>query len=228
MNRSRYARSNYRSSIVSGITTKDPRVCCYFTVVIMILSQNLLIRGLKCMLKPISGSPTLIHYLRSEWRLPCSLKDTEGVAVSTATPVIIASLVSPVCMKPLKLSRSTLLLLSTVLSQLLFSPGHLNEPQIQRSPGDPMTWLLYLLLLSIIYLLTCFTYLMTGIGALIRKDMREMVSLCLCLSLYHMWIQWKGGISKPGKGPSPEPDQADTMISNFQAPRTIWNKFLRL
>lgn len=157
MNRSRYARSNYRSSIVSGITTKDRRVCCCLTVVIMTLSQNLLIRGLKCMLKPTSGSPTLIHYLRSEWMLPCSLQDTEGVVVSTATPVIIGSLASPVCMKSLKLSSSTLLLLSTVLSQLLFSPaisvnprfsGHLEIPW----PATVFTSSYYYLFTYLIYI----------------------------------------------------------------------------
>lgn len=134
------------------------------------------------MLKPISGSPTLIYYLRSEWRLPCSLKDTEGVVVSTATPVITGSLVSPVCMKPLKMSRSTLLLLSTVLSQLLFSPGHLNEPQIQRL-GDPMTcYCIYFLLLLFIYLLVFIPHEWDRCPYKKRHE-RDGISLSLSLSL---------------------------------------------
>ena len=63
---------------------------------------------------------------------------------------------------------------------------------------------------------------MNRISALIKRDMREMISL----SLYHVRTQQEDGHLQIKKGSSPEPDHASMLILDFPASSTVRSKCL--
>lgn len=65
---------------------------------------------------------------------------------------------------------------------------------------------------------------MNGIGAVIRRDMREMISPTLVLSA--MWGHSKDvSIYKRVRGLLPDIKSTSAMILDFSGSRTVWNKF---